>query len=196
MNHALAPAVLLGVLALLSACGDTAPRQSASVEEAHALLADSDAILLDSSGADTLPKHVSDAFDALHGALEKEPTLEDVVVVQPAEGEALAGDDKPARFLWRDPAESADTWWIHVQFGEPSDADLRLLVLGGMPAEAAMDPFSSTLHAWTPSPEVWSHLVKHAAGGSAVLTLVGFAANAPGAPLSQGSVDLTVSDIR
>jgi len=196
MNHALASAVLLVGLALLPACGDTAPRRETTVEEAHALLADAGEIRLDPSDAGTLAGPVSDAFDALHRALEKEPKLEAIVVVQPDEGEALAGDDQPPRFLWRDPAEAADTWWIHVRFGQPSDVDLRLLVLGGMPAEAALDPFSSTLHAWTPSPGVWSHLVKHATGAPTVLTLVGFAADAPGAPLSQGSVVLTVSDIR
>lgn len=196
MNNALASSVLLGVLALMPACGDTTPRRDTTVEEPHALLAEAGEIRLDPSDSSTLPGHVSDAFDALHRALEKQPKLEAIVVVQPDEGEALAGDARPPRFLWRDPAEAADTWWIHIRFGQPSEADLRLLVLGGMPAEAALDPFSSTLHAWTPSPGIWSHLVKHATGAPAVLTLVGFAADAPGAPLSQGSIDLTVSDIR
>jgi hypothetical protein len=196
MNHALASAVLLGVIALLPACGDTAPRRDTAVEEAHALLADAGEIRLDSSDAGTLSEPVSDAFAALDRALEKEPKLEAIVVVQPDDGEALVGDDQPPRFLWRDPAEAADTWWIHVRFGPPSDIDLRLLVLGGMPAEAALDPFSATLHAWTPSPEVWSHLVKHATGAPVVVRLVGFAADAPGAPLSHGTVALTVSDTR
>ena len=149
----------------------TPPRDATrAVEEAHALLADAGEIRLDSSDAGTLPGPVSDAFDALDRALEKEPKLEAIVVVQPDDGEALAGDDQPPRFLWRDPAEAADTWWIQVRFGQPSDIDLRLLVLGGMPAEAALDPFSATLHAWTPSPEVWSHLVKHATGAPVVVT--------------------------
>lgn len=196
MNLVLSSAVLLGVLTLLPACGDTTPRRDTTVEEAHALLGDAGEMRLDPSDAGTLPGPVSDAFDALQSALEKEPKLEAIVIVQPDESEALAGDDQPPRFLWRDPAEGVDTWWVHVRFGQPSDVDLRLLVLGGMPAEAALDPFSSTLHAWTPSSGVWSHLVQHAAGVPAVLTLVGFAADAPGAPLSHGSVVLTVSDIR
>lgn len=198
MNHSLAPVVLLGALALalVPACGDPAPRRGAKAEASHRLLADAEDVRLDPSNGSALAKPLTDAFDALDHALEKETALQALVVVQPDEGATLVGDDKPPRFLWRDPAEAADTWWIGVRFGQRSRVDLRLLVPGGMPAEAALDLFSATLHAWTPSPDVWTHLVKHATGSPVVVTFVGFAADAPNAPLSKGSVRITVVGTR
>ncbi|MFV2065063.1 MAG: hypothetical protein ACC726_16355 [Chloroflexota bacterium] len=197
MNQPFAPLVLLGALALalVPACGDPTPGRRAKAEPAHRLLADAGEVRLDPADGG-LGRRLADAFDALDLALKEEPALQALVVAQPDEGATLAGDDQPPRFLWRDPAEAADTWWIGVRFGQRSGIDLRLLVPGGRPVEAVLDPFSLTLQAWTPSPEVWRYVVEHATGTPAVVTFVGFAADAPNAPLSRGSVTTTVSETR
>ena len=196
MNRPLSALVLLVALALLLACGDPAPGRGAQADPAHPLLADADEVRLDPAAGGALTRPLADAFDALDLALEEEPALQALAVAQPDEGATLAGDDQPPRFLWRDPAEAADTWWIGVRFGQQSDVDLRLLVLGGMPAEAMLDPLAASLHAWTPSPEVWTQIVEHATGAPTVVTFVGFAADAPNAPLSRGSVTITVAEAR
>ena len=197
MNQPSACLVLLSAfaLALVPACGDSSPGRKAKAEPAHGLLADAGEVRLDPADG-ALGRRLADAFAALDLALKEESTLQALVVAQPDEGATLRGDDQPPRFLWRDPAEAADTWWIGVHIGQRSAMDLRLLVPGGRPMEAALDPFSSMLRAWTPSPEVWRHVVEHATGTSVVVTFVGFAADAPNAPLSRGSVTITVSKTR
>lgn len=189
MRSLLALAVLLVAPPLLLACGESSSRRTVPDEPAHPLLADADEVRSDASAGDT---PLTDAFDALERALEGEPTLTALEVVQPGEGEALLADERPVRFLWRDGTDGVDTWWIGVRFAKEGAADLRLLVPGAMPAEAALDPFSVGLHAWTPSPEVWSHWVMHGTGASVVVTLAGFAADAPDAPLSSGAVTVTL----
>lgn len=193
MNQRHALFLLIPAFLLMTGCSDSSPRPAAAPEPAHVLLGDRDEVLLDTTGAGAVSESLQAAFRALEGALAKQPTMQEIVVVQPEAGEALVGDSQAPRFLWRDPAETSDTWHVGVRFGSSADGELRLLVLGGMPAEAALDPFSSILHAWTPSPAVWSAMVKEAADAPVEVTLVGFAADAPDTPLASGAVRFSVS---
>lgn len=178
MEYRTASIVALCILLLVPACTDPVP--VVEVDVLHPLL-----------GAETeMP-----ADDALDTALEAEPTLEPLVVAQPDEGAVVAAGT-PVRFLWRDPVEATDTWWVEIRFGQRSAVDLTLLVPGGMPAEAALDPFSATAEAWTPSAATWAHVVKHAAGEDVRVTLVGFSASAPDTPLSKGEVTIRVAGAR
>lgn len=193
MNQASASLVLVATLFLLAACGDSSPRGTPTAEPAHLLLGDGEEVLFDETGAGALSEPLQVAFRTLDGAIASKPSMQDIVVVQPDTGEVLAGDDQAPRFLWRDPAEASDTWYALVHVGSSNDGDLRLLVRGGMPAEAALDPFSSTLHAWTPSPAIWAAMVEGAADTPVQVTIVGFAADAPGTPLAAGSVAFTLT---
>ena len=200
MQHSIARlvsfSIVVLVLAVVPACDDGAPSRGQAPEPPHQLLAGNDELRLDPSDGAAPPQALTDAVSALDVALAKGPALEALEVVQPDDGETLVGDDQPPRFLWRDPTEAADTWWVDVRFEKQGDVKVQLLVLGGMPAEAALDPFSSTLHAWTPSKAVWASLVRHAAGTKAVVTFVGFAADAPGVPLSHGAITIAVTALR
>lgn len=193
MNQPLALVVLLPALLLLSACGETTSSRTTALSPAHALLADADEVLLDDTGAGALAQPQLDAFAALNAALGKKPTLEAITVVQPDEGETLKSDTQAPRFLWRDPADGSDTWLVHVRLAASADAAMQLLVLGGMPAEAVMDPLSATRHAWTPSPSVWAAIRKLAGEAPISFTFVGLAADAPESPLTTGAVTVTLS---
>lgn len=193
MNQPLASLVLITALFFMAGCSDSSSRPAATPEPAHLLLGDGDEVLFDTTGAGAVSEPLQAAFRALDGGLGKQPTMQEIVVVQPEAGEALVGDAKAPRFLWRDPADTPDTWHVGVRFGSSEDDDLRLLVRGGMPAEAALDPFSSTLHAWTPSPAVWTAMVERAADAPVEVTIVGFAADAPDTPLSSSAVRFSVS---
>lgn len=197
MQNPLASVAFLFVLLLVPACSDRTPKRKAVEEPAHPLVADADEVLrLAPADRAAITGAQSAVFDALEAALETDPALPELVVVQPDEGATLAGDDQPPRVLWRDEAEAADTWWIGVRIEGKEGVGPRLLVPGSMPAEAALDVFSASLHAWTLSPELWKHVVEHATGKAAVLTLVGFASDAPGTPLSRGTVTIRVSKPR
>lgn len=190
-RHALL--ALITAFLFMAGCSDSSSRSAATPEPPHILLGDGDEVLLDTTGAGAVAQPVQDAFRTLDAALAKKPSMQELVVSQPGADEVLEGDDQAPRFLWRDPVDASDTWYALVHGGAAGSSDLRLLVLGGMPAESVFDPVLSILHAWTPSPAVWAAMVKLAGNAPVTVTFVGFAADAPDMPLSSGAVRFSVS---
>ena len=158
MKHAIASALSVAALVCLSACSGDTPARDTEPEPAHVLLGEADEAVLGAAGAEAAAEPLLAAFRALDGALGSTRGLEEIVVVQPADAEALKADDQAPRFLWRDPADASDTWYVVVPRGTAGGEELRLLVRGAMPAESVLDPLASTLHAWTPSASAWAAL--------------------------------------
>ena len=128
-----------------------------------------------------------------------------VTVDYPLEGSLFPPDIVPPTVLWHDASE-ADAWIVQVTFvdgGEPLLAALR----GSPPSRGVIDPaaqsvtnevyegtpYQQSARAWKIHEATWEELKRRTVDRPATMTLIGFARERPGTPLSVGSVRFSTS---
>ncbi len=129
-----------------------------------------------------------------------------LAVDYPLNGSIFPPDMEAPTFQWRDPAEGAVRWQIEITFSDGS-APLRRLSQGEPLKVGPIDqraisssnklpeltPAQAAAHTWKPDAETWAAIRAHAVDHPATISIVGYTAAEATGPVSNGSVNLTVS---
>jgi len=133
-------------------------------------------------------------------------TTGQITIDYPLNGSVFPPDMVAPTFLWRDPAANAESWQIDVSFANGSAA-IRTTSKGERMQLGAIDPrcISNTnklpeltpeqaaAHTWKPDAATWAAIKKQAGAGAITITLRGFAAASPSAPVSAGTLRMHIS---
>lgn len=142
-------------------------------------------------------------LDARKRDKDKGAELAAITVDYPVKNSIFPPDFHPPTFQWRDPVESASSWWIDIEFADGSPAK-RVKAAGERMKVGRIDerctgyvpptltPNEAAAHVWKPEPELWSEIKRHSVGRPATITITGIGAGAE-QPLSRGRVALTTS---
>ncbi len=125
----------------------------------------------------------------VHGhlvAAKEEPNR--IIIDYPLNGSVFPPDMAPPTFLWHDPAPTADSWHIDIDFGEGSapihveskgermhigEIDPRCISANNKLPE--LTPEQAAAHTWKPEAATWEAIKKHAGGGPITITIHGYA---------------------
>ena len=138
-------------------------------------------------------------------AAERGEGLGPLTIDYPLDESVFPPEIVPPTALWHD-ASGADAWFVEVAFAD-GGAPLRALVRGGPPPLGPIDPealsttnevyrgtpYQQSARSWTVNDATWEEMKRRSVERPATVTLVGFASEAPGVPLSTGSMRFTTS---
>jgi Flp pilus assembly protein TadD len=120
----------------------------------------------------------------------------------PLEGSVFPPEITAPNFLWHDPTGTATRWQIEVSFAGRSDT-IRVEVPGehlqvgtidpeaGPPIE--LTPEQAATRTWRPDVATWEKIKRLSVKSPATVTISGFAASDPKAPVSAGRVHISTS---
>ncbi|MBD3867386.1 MAG: tetratricopeptide repeat protein [Acidobacteria bacterium] len=195
--------ILILLICLMPGCGGSDPVEAPVLPPEVELTAD--LFLVEGSGEPTLPEDslrmkILAVVESGRGAAE----LPVVTVDYPFDGTVYPRDMVAPTMRWHDGAAASERWVADIEF-EGGSAHLYVLVPGGPPAPAVIDPralgeanelyqpteYHASAETWKPSEKVWSTIRRNSLGREARLTLYGF--DAADQALSRGSLALTTS---
>jgi len=129
-----------------------------------------------------------------------------ISVDYPLNGSIFPPDMIAPTFQWRDPAETAASWQIDVEFSDGSPAlhinsKGEALKIGEIDARCisstnklpTLTPEQAAAHTWKPDAATWAAIRMHAVDHPAAITITGYAPGDQAQPLSRGNLQLTVS---
>jgi tetratricopeptide (TPR) repeat protein len=196
-------AILILLIAFTSGCGDSGPAETVAPPPEVQL--SSDLFLVEGEGEPTPPEE--DLRLRIQEVVENGMTatgLPAVTVDYPFDGTVYPRDMVAPTLRWHDETENATGWVVAVEF-EGGPARLYVLVPGGPPSPAVVDPralgeanelyqptaYQASAETWKPSEEVWETIRRNSLGREARLTFFGIADT--GQALSRGSFAMTTS---
>lgn len=131
------------------------------------------------------------------------PTLAPITIDYPRNESVFPPDFAPPTFRWRDPAASASSWTIDIQFssGAPAihlQAPGERMMVGEIDARCIsntnklpeLTPEQAAARIWKPTPAVWETIKQSSIEQPATVSVTGYAS---GKPVSRGRMTLTTS---
>jgi Tol biopolymer transport system component/Flp pilus assembly protein TadD len=133
--------------------------------------------------------------------------LASLAVEYPLNEAVFPPDMAAPTFIWSDPAQEADTWFIDVTCGDEADR-VCVLTQGATPPPARDSDPRTTSEAgaaykppqppvaprrWRPSPQVWEKIKSMSKGRTLTVTILGLQSTKPGEALSRGWVQFSIS---
>jgi tetratricopeptide (TPR) repeat protein len=129
-----------------------------------------------------------------------------ITIDYPEEGAIFPPDFAAPTFLWRDPAENAKMWLIHVKFAGRS-ADIQVKTEGERMRVGEIDPRcvaatnelpkltpeQSSAHTWTPDAATWTRIKEHSRTSPATITIAGSRNQDSVQSVSQGNLTIRTS---
>jgi len=134
----------------------------------------------------------------VHG--DSAPT--NITIDYPLENSIFPPEITPPKFLWRDPAPSADHWVIQVTFADQSkplhiETPGPFLKMGYLDPQAGpgiqLTPEQATTHTWRPDAATWSLIKQHSVKAPATITITGYADASANPPASTATVHISTS---
>jgi hypothetical protein len=133
---------------------------------------------------------------------------ERITIDYPLNGSVIPPDMASPTFMWRDPAEAAQTWQIEVSFANGA-APMHLTSRGERMKVGEIDqrcisttnklpeltPEQAAAHTWKPDAATWAAIKRQAGSGAVTIAISGLAAGAQASatPLSQARMEMHVS---
>ena len=138
--------------------------------------------------------------------LQPSPQVASITIDYPEEGSIFPPEIIAPEFLWRDPAASATTWRIAVEFGDGS-AGIHTTSSGERPRIGEIDrrcvadtnelpqltPQQGETHSWRPDAGMWHAIKKRSLERPATITVTGLQGENPDRIVSRGSVTIRTS---
>jgi len=135
------------------------------------------------------------------------PDLQRITIDYPAPGTVFPPDMAAPTFLWRDRAETSETWVVEVEFDNGTPA-LRVkssgprLQIGVVDSRCVSETNEiprltaeqAETRTWTPDGETWERIQKQALGSSAEIRIRGLSKESPESPVSFGTVGIRISE--
>ena len=126
-----------------------------------------------------------------------------IMIDYPEEGTIFPPDYAAPTFLWRDPAEKAKVWVIHLGFADRS-ADIQVKTEGKLMRVGEIDPRcvaetnelpkltpeQSAAHTWTPDAGTWAKIKEHSRTSAAAITITGLRNENSVQELSRGNLTI------
>jgi len=133
--------------------------------------------------------------------------LQRITIDYPAPGTVFPPDMAAPTFLWRDRAETSETWVVEVEFDNGTPA-LRVkssgprLQIGVVDSRCVSETNEiprltaeqAETRTWTPDGETWERIQKQALGSSAEIRIRGLSKESPESPVSFGTVGIRISE--